>query len=191
MGNFILITSSGYGTGKTTLADRLPGFRLGLGIALRHVAAGECLSNLDSSLVLNSFSQDFKEREVYTTNGPIQIRQLLIETAKNLGDEQLVSKWYSFLMDQMDMVDSVIVDDIRSYQQLQLVKTYLENIQADSVHLHLEARGVSVQPDLNYEEEPAKLKSVCDYLIIRDDRPISVSGTGDFSQNQLRWMGAL
>jgi len=191
MCNFILITSSGYGTGKTTLADRLPGFRLGLGAGLRQLAAAECVSPYDSHLVLNSYSQDFKERLVFTANGPIQVRQLLIETAKNIGDERMVSTWYSILLEQMDMVDSVIVDDIRSYKQLQLIKTYLENLQMDSVHLHLEARGVSSVPDIGYENEVVRLKNVCDYLIIRDDRPISVSGTGDFSNTQLRWVGNL
>ena len=198
----ILITSNGVGAGKTTFAGKLGGTIVRLGEGLRQVAATECISQEHSDWVLDSYTQESKQKLVAIRSEQdsevISVRNLLIRTAQKMGDYQMVKHWCRNLLHSCamsspieEMTSVIVVDDIRSVNQLLLLKDRAHVFNAETVHLHLEARGVSVLPDLNYEEEVARLKNMCDYLIVRDDRPISVSGTGDFSSAQLRWVGSL
>jgi len=199
----ILITSSGPGTGKTTFASKLGGTIVRLGEGLRQVAATRCISQQHSDWVLDSYTQESKQKLVSVSGKGqepevLSVRDLLIRTAQDLGDYEIVKHWSRNLLNTCANVspseentETIVVDDIRSVNQLLLLKDRSRLFNAETVHFHLEARGVSVLPDKNYEEEVGRLKNMCDYLIIRDDRPISVSGVGDFSSAQLRWVGNL
>lgn len=196
----ILITSNGAGAGKTTFASKLGGTIVRLGEGLRQVAATKCFSQEHAGWVLDSYTQEAKQKMVActdTANG-LSVRDLLIRTAQEMGDYEMVKYWSRNLLHSLataspleELSGVVVVDDIRSVNQLLLLKDRANVFKAETVHLHLEARGVSVLPDLNYEEEVTRLKNMCDYLIVRDDRPISVAGVGDFSSTQLRWVGSL
>lgn len=156
--------------------------------------------------MLDSYTQESKQKMVNIhgkdspkqDSGIISVRDLLIRTAQEMGDYQMVKHWSRNLLHTCamstpleEMTATIVVDDVRSVNQLLLLKERAKVFNAETVHFHLEARGVSILPDKNYEEEVSQLKNICDYLIIRDDRPISVSGVSDVSTIQLRWTGSL
>jgi hypothetical protein len=197
----ILITSNGAGAGKTTFAAKLGGRVVRLGQGLRQVAASHCISQQHAGWVIDSYTQEAKQKLVAVRtygdeSGVMSVRNLLIMTAQDLGDEEMVKLWATNLLRTFayekplaEIDNLVVVDDVRSVNQLLMLKEKARIFNATPTHLHLEARGVSVLPDLNYERQVIQLKNMCDYLIVRDDRPISVEGNTDTYTSKLRWGG--
>lgn len=158
----ILISSNGYGAGKTYLAELVGGVRAPLAYGVRRELTHmfpefrhliHSPSQEDKSFVLPSGKTVRQEL--------VELGQLRCENNKTYWCE----KWDDRCKEMTQMSTKLVVDDLRKLVELSWFRLHYQDV----THLHLKYSGAVAEKNRDGSELFDDLEQYADYVIIRRD----------------------
>lgn len=158
-----LISGTGQGAGKTTLANRLvtPFYVVSLANKMR-----EHLQNLHPQYDWFNKSQDYKDNTIVDGTGK-SIRQNLVDAAESAREKD-PDVWVRLAADEIDlrlhsdaMLENFAIDDIRRTHEVYHIRGRFPN--EPILHFHIDYQSAILEP--LYEND--RLRQIADYVITR------------------------